>query len=140
MKKILALACVFLFSCNPDGNTSSNPYLPNVRFSIDINTNLPAYNSLKFVSNPVRITDAGVGVKGIVVMKVGEGAYNAFELSCPSHDPSACSQMTINGINVKCACEDYEYSLYSGGSANGGSYPLKFYRTEVMGNNIRVYN
>ena len=140
MKKILALLCVLVFSCTPDGNTSSNPYLPNVNFAKDINTNLPAYNSLKFVSNPVLITEAGVGVRGIVVMKVGEGVYNAFEASCPSHEPSSCSQMNINGINVKCPCENYEYSLYTGGSSNGGKYPLKNYRVEVMGEIIRVYN
>lgn len=140
MKKILTIICIALFSCSPDGINNGNPHLPNVNFSKEINTNLPAYNSLKFVSNPVLITDAGVGVKGIVVMKVGEGAYNAFEASCPSHDPSSCSQMSINGINVKCSCENYEYSLYSGGAVNGAPYPLKYYRTEVMGDVIRVYN
>lgn len=140
MKKILTLATLLLFACSPDGNISNNPYLQNINFSKDINTNLPSYNSLKFVSNPVIITDPGVGIKGIVVMKVGEGAYNAFELSCPNHYPSSCSQMNINGINVVCSCEDYEYSLYTGGSINGAQYPLRFYRTEIMGDIIRVYN
>ena len=140
MKKILTLVSIMLLSCSPDGGYNGNPYLPNVNFSVDLNTNLPSYNSLKFPSNPVLITDVGVGVKGIVVMKVGEGAYNAFEASCPSHEPSSCSQMSINGINVKCSCENYEYSLYSGGTVNGGAYPLKYYRTQIMGDVIRVYN
>ncbi|MFC4816565.1 Rieske (2Fe-2S) protein [Flavobacterium sp. GCM10023249] len=140
MKKILILLCLVFFSCSPDGANNGNPHLPNVGFSKEINTNFPAYNSLKFVSNPIIITDVGVGVKGIVVMKVGEGVYNAFEVSCPSHEPSSCSQMAINGINVKCSCENYEYSLYSGAAVNGGTYPLKYYRTEVMGDIIRVYN
>ncbi|MCL9807372.1 hypothetical protein NAT51_17730 [Flavobacterium amniphilum] len=140
MKKILALISVFLFSCNPEGFNNNNPYLPNVRFSTEINMNLPAYNNLNFVNFPVIIDNAGIGIKGVVVMKVGEGMYNAFELSCPSHEPSSCSRMSINGLNVKCSCENYEYSLLVGSSANGAPYPLKAYRAQVSGNILTVYN
>ena len=139
MKKYFFLILVFIvLSCHKDKVVSSNPYLQNVSFVKDINTNLPSYNNLKFPSNPVLITDAGAGIKGIVVMKVGEGDYRAYEASCPNQYPNACSLMSINGINVKCSCENYEYSLYTG--VGNGQYPLKAYRTEVNGDVIRVYN
>jgi nitrite reductase/ring-hydroxylating ferredoxin subunit len=47
--------------------------------------------------------------------------------------------MTIKGINAICACDNAEYSLFSGQSA-GKQYPLKQYRVEVNGNMLHVYN
>lgn len=139
MKKYFLLIVAFVvLSCHKDKVVSNNPYLQNVSFVKDINTNLPSYNNLKFPSNPVLITDAGAGIKGIVVMKVGEGDYRAYEASCPNQYPNECSLMAINGINVKCSCESYEYSLYTG--LGNGQYPLKAYRTEINGDVIRVYN
>ena len=127
-----------LTSCSKD-RVNNNQYLPNVNFSIDINTTLPAYNSLQFPSNPVLITNAGVGVQGIIVMKTGGGnSYVAWDASCPNQYPVACSRMTISGINATCSCDDFTYSLYTG---DGGQlYPLKGYRVEVSGSNIRIYN
>jgi hypothetical protein len=46
--------------------------------------------------------------------------------------------MTIKGINVICACDSAEYSLFTG--QGGLQYPLKQYRVEVNGTIIRVYN
>jgi hypothetical protein len=40
--------------------------------------------------------------------------------------------MTLKGINVVCACDDAEYSLFTG--QGGKQYPLKQYRVEVNGN------
>jgi hypothetical protein len=37
--------------------------------------------------------------------------------------------MTLKGINVVCACDDAEYSLFTG--QGGKQYPLKQYRVEV---------
>jgi nitrite reductase/ring-hydroxylating ferredoxin subunit len=139
MKQLFFLTlAILILSCHKDNVINNNPYLPNYSFSTDINTNLPAYNQLQFVSNPILITNAGVGIKGIIVMKTGVNDYRAYEASCPNQYPSACSQLTINGINAKCPCDNNEYSLYTGLGA--GQYPLKAYRVEVSGANLRVYN
>jgi nitrite reductase/ring-hydroxylating ferredoxin subunit len=47
--------------------------------------------------------------------------------------------MTLNGIMGVCPCDDAEYSLFTGLS-QGKEYPLKAYRVEVNGNNLRIYN
>jgi nitrite reductase/ring-hydroxylating ferredoxin subunit len=133
------IVLVFVISCDRDKSVNnSNPYLQNVSFVKELNTSFPSYSGLQFPSNPVLITDAGAGIKGIVVMKVGADSYRAYEASCPNHYPSACSLMEIDGINVKCPCENYEYSLYTG--LGNAQYPLKEYRTEANGSIIRVYN
>lgn len=140
IKYTILFLFVILTSCHKDKANATNPYLQEVSFSKEINMSLPAYNSLNFASNPVLITDAGVGIQGIVVMKAGESDYRAYELCCPNQSPNSCSRMTINGVNVKCACEGFEYSLYSSASVNGAQYPLKLYRVERNGSVLRVYN
>ncbi|MEN9488853.1 MAG: hypothetical protein RL494_1118 [Bacteroidota bacterium] len=132
------LVAMVALSCHKDNVVNENPYLQNYSFSTVINTNLPSYNNLQFPSNPVLITNAGAGIKGIIMMQVGTNDYRAYEASCPNQYPSACSQLTINGINAKCPCDNIEYSLYTGVGA--GQYPLKAYRVEIIGANLRVYN
>jgi nitrite reductase/ring-hydroxylating ferredoxin subunit len=139
MKKyFLILIVAFLFSCNKDKTVTPNQYIPEYSFSTIINTSLPSYSNLQFPSNPVLITNAGAGIKGIIVMKVGTDDYRAFEASCPNQYPTDCTLLTINGINAKCPCDGVEYSLYTG--IGSGQYPLKAYKIEVLGANLRVYN
>ena len=132
MKKYILLLLVFpiLFGCSSDSSRNNNPHLPSCPVNLEINMNLPQY------SNAVYIPDNGV--RGIIVFNSGSG-YNAFDAACPNQALSACSTMTIKGINSLCACDGAEYSLFSGQSA-GKQYPLKQYRVEVNGNVLRVYN
>jgi nitrite reductase/ring-hydroxylating ferredoxin subunit len=51
-----------------------------------------------------------------------------FEAACPNKLLSACSTMTLKGINVVCSCDNNEYSLFTGLSQGGSQYPLKQYR------------
>jgi nitrite reductase/ring-hydroxylating ferredoxin subunit len=137
MKKIifLSLITLLLTNCSSNSINNSNPYIPNYAFTVSINTDLPAYNNLKFPSNAVYY--AGVGAKGIFIFNTGSG-FNAFDAACPNQSLSACSTMTIKGINVVCACDNEEYNLFTGLSTL--KYPLKQYRVEVNGSVIRVYN
>ncbi len=138
MKKYFLLLIVFplLFGCSNDSPNNNNPYLPIYQVNTEINLNLPQYSDLKFVSNAVYI--ANQGVRGIIVFNMGSG-YNAFDAACPNQALSSCSTMTIKGINAICACDNAEYSLFSGQS-KGKQYPLRQYRVEVNGNVLRVFN
>lgn len=139
MKRLFLLVILMIiFSCDKRTVVNNNPYLQNVSFSKEINTALPSYNSLQFASNPVLITDPGVGVQGIIVMKAGENEYRAWEAACPNQYPNSCSRMSINGINAKCACDNFQYSLFTGDG--GQQYALRSYSVEVSGAIIRVYN
>ena len=133
-----------LFGCSTNSTNNNNPYLPNYTVNLDINMSLPQYSDLKFVSNGIYV--AGQGVRGVFVFNTGSG-YVAFDAACPNQALSSCSTMTFKKIddqridrtNVVCACDNAQYSLFSGQSA-GKSYPLKQYRVEVNGNLLRVYN
>ncbi len=139
MKKILLLFLLsaFLTACDDNGTNNDNPYIPNYRFTIDINTNLPLYNALTYASNGVYIPDGGA--LGIIVFNTGSG-YTAFDAACPNHAISSCSLLQINGLMAVCDCEHgAEYNLFTG-LANGQPYPLKPYRVQLSGSNIRVSN
>ena len=139
MKKyyFLLIAMTMLLGCTSNSFNNNNPYLPNYTFTIDINMNLPAYSSLLYPSNAIYYPNQGTG-KGLFIFNTGSG-YNAFDAACPNQALSSCSTMTIKGINTLCACDNAEYSLFTGQSA-GKQYPLKQYRVEVNGNVLRVYN
>ncbi|WET04621.1 hypothetical protein [Flavobacterium sp. YJ01] len=138
MKKIwffIAFTTVF-FSCSDNNRSNNNPYIPNYSINVYLDNNLPTYNNLKYVSNPVYV--ANYGAKGIIVMKTGEGTYTAFDAACPNQAITSCVAMTISGIYAVCSCDKAEYNLFTG--LGGKEYPMKQYRAEVSGTVIHVYN
>lgn len=139
MKKttLLIILATFIFGCSKDRFNNDNPYLPNYNFSIDLNTNLPTYASLKFTGNAVKAYPSGPS-RGIIVFNTGSG-FNAFDGACPNQDLTSCSTLNISGSNANCSCGSENYNLFTGQSS-GQSYDLKKYRVEVNGDVIRVYN
>lgn len=142
MKKTLSLLLlVFLMTnCSDSSNSYKNPYLPNYGFSTALNLNLPSYSGLRSPINPQFIPDNGNGVN-LIVMKISDTDYRAWDAYCPNQSPSACSLMGLNGINAKCSCDDAEYSLFTGIGTAGEEYSMRPYRVEIIDQtNIRVYN
>lgn len=144
MKKIVALLyiIVLFISCSSDNVRYKNPYIPDYGFSINIDANLPLYSGLLSAVNPILITNENVGANGIIVMKISDTDYRAWEANCPNQYLSACSRMVINGVNAKCPCDEIEYSLFNGVGIDGqGEYTMKPYRVDILGKNlIRVSN
>lgn len=138
------LLLFFLISCESDP-TNRNPYLQEVNFRFDLNLNLPLYNDLNNIGNPVYVGNNGVGTRGAFVMRTGLDTFFAFEASCPNHTPNSCSTMTIDGQNVTCSCEDFTYSLFTGQQLNRPDdgtryYDLLFYRATQSGNVVTISN
>ena len=139
MKKFLLiiLALGLSFGCSKDEPRNTNPYIPNYSFSTIIDMNLPLYSGLNSPVNPIAVSDPS-GVN-LILMKVSDTDFRAWDASCPNQYPSSCSLMSINGVNAKCSCDELEYSLFTG--IGPAQYPMKSYRVEIKGNNaIRVYN
>lgn len=135
---------IFAISCDSD-STNRNPFLQEVSFRFDLNLNLPLYNGLNTIGNPVFVGNNGVGTRGAFVIKSGLDTFFAFEASCPNHAPNTCSTMTIDGQNVICSCENYTYSLFTGQQLNRPNdgnryYDLLFYRATQSGNIITISN
>lgn len=144
MKKlIVGIAFTLLFlSCSSDTVRNRNPFIPDYAFSITIDANLPLYSKLLSAVNPLFIFDGTSGANGIIVMKISDTDYRAWEANCPNQFITDCSRMIINGVNAKCPCDDIEYSLFTGvGLNNEGEYTMKPYRVDILAKNlIRVSN
>ncbi len=140
MKKAFALLILALiFACSESSTRYKNPYLPNYSFSTTLNLNLPAYSGLTSNINPQRIPDNGMGVT-LIVMKVSDTDFRAWDALCPNQYPTSCSIMHVSGSNAKCDCDDFEYSLFTGDS-EGVEYTMKPYRVQVLEPKlIRIYN
>ena len=139
MKKItyITLILFLIISCKKQPKYN-NPYLTDVSFSIEINMDLPEYESLKFANNSVLVYN--VGIKGAIVFNTGSG-YVAYEASDPNHYPNDCSQMQPNQFTCQCDCEENQYSLHTGQLTKGsGEYALKPYRVSQTGNKLRISN
>jgi nitrite reductase/ring-hydroxylating ferredoxin subunit len=136
MKKyLLILLASLLWNCDSDSPNNNNAFIPNYSFSTVIDLSLPTYNSLTFTGNGKIIQG---GARGVIVFNTGSG-FTAFDAACPNQALSACSTMTVSGINAICSCDNAKYSLFTGQSP-GQQYPMKPYRVEVNGTIIRVYN
>lgn len=140
MKKIFysIFILILTISCSENKTQTNNPYLPNYTFSVDINLDLPSYSTLIYSGNGYLITQQGAGIRGVFLFNTGSG-YVAFDAACPNQALSDCSTMALDGINAKCSCDNVKYLLYTG-LATGQKYPMKAYRTEVTGSNVRIYN
>ena len=126
-----------LIGCSGDSVRNNNPYIPSYNFSYVINLNL---NTLLTIPvNPVVITEP-TGIS-MIVMKITDTDYRAWNANCPNHAISSCSRLIIkeDKVNAKCTCENYEYSLFTGvGSAK---YTMIPYQVEVLGSDsIRIFN
>lgn len=140
MKKYLLLFVIstLFINCNKDRVSNENPFLPNYNFSMEVNTNLPTYNQVTFASNSIKIYPPNGPSRGVIVFNTGS-SFLAFDGGCPNQDLTSCSTLEVSGINAVCTCDSASYNLFTG-LATGKEYPLKQYRTEVIGNIIRVYN
>ena len=140
MKKIFfVVSLIFIITaCDNENFNNRNPFLPNYGFSIQINTNLPLYQNLKFASNSAKVFPPNGPSRGVIVFNTGSG-YVAFDGGCPNQELTDCSTLTINGIEATCPCDDAAYNLFTGQSP-GKQYPLKQYRVEALGDELRVYN
>jgi nitrite reductase/ring-hydroxylating ferredoxin subunit len=141
MKKIFLFLVLIVgfMGCSKSSTTNRNPNVPYVAFSLTLNLNLPSYAGLNSNANPKLIIETNAGVNGLIVMKVSDTDFRAWEANCPNISPSSCSRLTINGINAVCPCDSKEYNLFTG--VGNGEYPLIAYRVEILGNNaIRISN
>jgi nitrite reductase/ring-hydroxylating ferredoxin subunit len=140
---------ILMFAC--DSNTTNrNPYLTEYNFSYTINTNLPLYSSLTNEGSAIYLDNSQAGINGVFVIKTSTSfsGYRAYEASCPNHEISSCSTMTLDssGNSVTCSCEDYNYTLFTGQLLSDvedsvdGYYNMLEYTVTASSNIISISN
>lgn len=142
MKKLLFYIIFLLsLSCSrTDDNNNNCNFLLNAAVNASLNLNLPQYNDLNFVSNPVYVPQQGN--KGIIVTNTGTG-FVAYDAADPNHSQNTCSILAINGLEGVCGCADENtYSLFTGQPLGNGNLQcgLKAYRAQLNGDLLIITN
>ena len=145
MKKITLLFTLLfiIVGCgsDDDGARQDNPFLIDPQVNLTINLNLPQFNDLNFPGGSAIITNQGI--RGIVVYRLNEDLFTAFELSDPNHQPNDCSRMEVSGIEASCPCPDDEntYNIVTGQhNTMPNDFPMQTYRITRDGNSLRITN
>jgi len=141
MRYCWMIICLIFLGCDSDDGGNRNPFLVNISFQVQLNTNLPQFSSLNFPQNAVIVPNAGL--RGAVVYNMGNDQYVAWEISDPNHSPNECSRMRLDGTQLTCPCTDDEnsYDIILGlPLTGGGEYGLKPYRVSRSGNIVTVSN
>ena len=136
--------CAFITLISCSGNSVDNKncrFLLDIGVNVSVNMNLPQYNQLQFINNPVYIPNEGNG--GIIANNTGTG-YVAFDAADPNHIVQSCSVLSINGIEGVCGCDDKNTYYLNNGLPKENSADLrcqlKAYRVEQNGNTLLIYN
>ncbi len=135
---LISLSSVLFNSCE----TERHP-VPNYRFSVTIDLNLPDYNSEFFTLNRDRY-GRKAGISGVLIIRKGFDEYYAFERYCP-HDKSENCKVSFDddGFTATCSCcqSHFLVAISDGDVIEGpAKYPLKTYRTRLDKNLLTIYN
>ncbi len=138
---IYLILALVLVNCSSDDDQRSNPFLVNVGFAVDLNINLPQNSGLSFPGGVTIVPN--VGIRGAVIYTLSTDNYVAYELSDPNHEPNNCSQMEVDGVELKCPCPNdiNTYNLVTGQPMEGGGrFGCKAYRVTREGDVVRLFN
>jgi nitrite reductase/ring-hydroxylating ferredoxin subunit len=126
-----------LFSCDRDRNN----VIPNVLVDIEININNPEYIQISGPGGSMYLTG---GSRGIIVYRVSQDQFMAYDRHCPYNPTDDCGQVsfdTSSAVILKDACCSSQF-LITDGSVHSGpaTNSLKRYQTYFDGTILRVYN
>lgn len=131
IRKVKSWFVLFLLiGCQPDLSDDPIPYVPFTE--IVINLSFPEFVSLR--------TDGGFkeintgGVRGIIVYRISETSYNAFERNCSFHPNDACATVNVHnsGLYLTDPCCGSTFNFSDGNPSGGIAWrPLRRYRTQV---------
>ncbi len=140
MKKSILIILFCMWACSENSFNDNNPFLPNFAFQFNINTSLPLYAPLEFAGNAIVVNQEGVGIRGLVVFNTGS-SIEAYDMACPNQFLDGCSTMQLVGVELECPCDNERYNIYTGLPVNPDlRWPLRRYRVERSGSNIRIFN
>ena len=137
LPRILVTALIFLAASCVDPNP--NP-IPRVPVNFYINPDEVTYLNLNIIGGHEYLTG---GVNGIVVYRLGNWEFTAFDRAC-SHDwddPESRLWVEDDGITLRCQKCESLFKILDGDVITGpAKYPLRQYYTRYDGVRLRVYS
>ncbi len=110
--------------------------IPNVR----VDLYLDLFTDLADLSVSAAKTWRG-GYKGIIIYRYDQLGFYAYERTCPNYPIDKCAVSIKDVIFAECACCKSLFSLPYNQLLNGPArFPLKQYRTRIVGNRLHIFN
>ena len=135
MKNIfLALICCCFFACGSSDDNNDCP-LPNITVNETVFLNIQT--GLQVVGGSANIPG---GISGILVYRLNNTQFLAWDRACPHLPPQQCSPMTFDGLLMTCTCDDTSFSILDGSPQSGTECPAKQYRVVRNGESLIITN
>ena len=142
--KILCITSVSIFihcACT----SLDDDVIPYVELDMNpINIYDPTYSDLSSPLGCVIIPDEGYEGNGIVVFRVSENEFKAYDATCTYEIEEGCAveEDETNILGVKCPCCGSKFELVNDGVVTSGKaqYSLKSYRISYSEPYIYIYN
>jgi hypothetical protein len=135
--RIQYIALLCLLACDPQ--LTDDP-IPLVTFQDQVcNLALPEYSSLRLDGGFKEMNK--IGVRGVIVYRVNETTFRAYERNCSYHPNDAGSTVNIHTSNLYMIDSTCGSTFnFSDGQPTGGPAwrPLRQYRTDVTGNVLTI--
>lgn len=124
---VLAFA-VAAFSMGLEGCKEPVGVIPYVAVDIDLNTLLPAYNSLQFPGNWVYVSG---GSRGLIVYRYTLDEFVVFDRHSPYDVGAACQcKILSDGYTIEDPCSGSQWYIFDGSIIQGPTTaPLERYNT-----------
>lgn len=129
-----------LFFCITFSCTKNSQAIPYVAVSVQINLSNPDYFALKSPGGWVYITG---GSKGMVVYRLDNSTFKAYDRHCPYQPDNECSRIAVENtqLTVKDTCCGSVFQLMDGSIIGGpADRNLQEYKTSFDGNILSIYN
>jgi hypothetical protein len=133
---VLAVMLLSFNACTPDLSDDQIPYqsFP----VIQINLNLPEYNSLRTVGGYKYIEG---GMRGIILYHQNQSSYIAYERNCSYQPNSACATVGVHSSTLYLVddCCGSTFDFATGQPTGGVAWrPLRQYETILSGSTLTV--
>lgn len=137
IKKVILFCLVLIFiNCNKDSNSN----IPFVSVNIVMQTTNPQFIGLNAVNSWIYLVG---GSRGIIVYKVSNDQFRAFDRHCTFQPQNACALVSVetNNITGLDDCCGSRFLVTDGSVINGPAIvPLKEYNTSFDGATLRIFN
>jgi nitrite reductase/ring-hydroxylating ferredoxin subunit len=133
---LLFLSMRTLMACTPD--LSDDPIPPGIFSPLTINLNLSAYQDLK-IKGFIEVND--IGVRGVILYKVNESTYHAYERNCSYHPNDACATVSVDASTLFMIdyCCNSTFDFDTGNPTGGPAWrPLRRYETSLTGQTLTI--
>lgn len=114
--------------------------VPSIPVNMRVNLDDPAYYELNAIGGKVQIDG---GYRGIIVYRVTQFEYAAYERTCPYQSENSCAFVSIDTAvtSVGCTCCQSRFQLLDGSSISGpANAPLRSYKTLLNDRELYITN